>query len=118
MEFSSINYNFSNVISSYMHFSKPSYNYKHIILAYICYLVMSFTNPLFFSMGTLILSAIMSSICMHDKKIEKCNLLEIKSNDTYINNYLFQTRSRLSFSLCKNLLNQIQGSCLLIIPIP
>ena len=50
-------------------FLKPSYNYKHIILAYICYLVMSFTNPLFFSsMGMLILSAIMSSICMHDKK--------------------------------------------------
>ena len=32
----------------YAFFLKPSYNYKHIILAYICYLVMSFTNPLFF----------------------------------------------------------------------
>ena len=56
----------------YAFFLKPSYNYKHIILAYICYLVMSFTNPLFFSsMGMLILSAIMSSICMHDKKNRK-----------------------------------------------
>ncbi len=57
----------------YAFFLKPSYNYKHIIWAYICYLVMSFTNPLFFSsMGMLILSAILASICMHDKQnIEK-----------------------------------------------
>ena len=53
----------------YAFFLKPSYNYKHIIWAYICYLIMSFTNPLFFSsMGMLILSAILASICIHDKQ--------------------------------------------------
>jgi hypothetical protein len=54
----------------YAFFLKPSYPYKHIIWGYICYLIMSFTNPLFFSsMGVLILSAIMSSICTHDESL-------------------------------------------------
>ena len=47
---------------------RPDYKYRHIIWAYITYLIMSFTNPLFFSsMGILILSAIMASISLHDR---------------------------------------------------
>lgn len=46
---------------------RPSYPHKHLIWAYIAYIIMSFTNPLFFSsMGMLILSALIASIFMHD----------------------------------------------------
>jgi hypothetical protein len=46
---------------------RPSYPHKHLMWAYIAYLIMSFTNPLFFSsMGMLILSALIASISLHD----------------------------------------------------
>lgn len=45
---------------------KPSYGEKNIIIAYAMYLLMSATNPLFFSStGILILSAIMANIFLH-----------------------------------------------------
>lgn len=63
----------------YAFFLRPSYPHKHIIWAYITYLIMSFTNPLFFSsMGVLILSAIIASIASYDKFLHS-NMLDDNS---------------------------------------
>jgi len=54
---------------------RPSYKDKNIILAYGAYLVMSATNPLFFSsMGMLILSMIIANISIYDSDTKKYSL--------------------------------------------
>ena len=52
----------------YAFFLKPTFPEKHLIIAYFVYLIMSFSNPLFFSsMGMLLLSVIMTLIYTHQK---------------------------------------------------
>ena len=51
---------------------RPSYKDKHIIIAYAAYLVMTMTNPLFFSsMGMLILAIILANISIFNSDLKK-----------------------------------------------
>lgn len=51
---------------------RPDFSKKHLIIAYGVYLLMSFTNPLFFSsMGMFILSILLSLIYFHQNSLQK-----------------------------------------------
>ena len=63
---------------------RPSYKDKHIIIAYAAYLVMTMTNPLFFSsMGMLILAIILANISISNSDFKKSHLSMFQTKQKY-----------------------------------
>jgi hypothetical protein len=60
---------------------RPTYPEKPLIFAYAAFLLMSMTNPLFFSsMGMLILSSVMAKIALYEHRLHGSSTLVATSN--------------------------------------